>query len=572
YGSPSSPNPDDYAFGWLANNTIAENTSGTGDGLYLLGSTVTLLNNIVVSHTEGIRAASSNSGADVRYTLFYGNGQDTTGFGTITNTHPIAGQSPLFVDPTAFDYHIWPHSPAVDAGDPTGAPPAPSVDIDGEPRPMGGGVDIGADEVGCTVQLNDGPTYPTVEAAVRAVTQPSDVVRVSGMCLAHDVELTQTLTLEGGWSRDFNRHDPQARATLNAQGLGRVIEIRGGAPTVAYLNLVNGQTDADGAGVYAHSGATSPTLYRNEIYSNTADDDGAGVYISAAEATLDGNAIHHNATSSYGAGGGVYYSGQVLLLRNSHIYSNTSGIGGGGGVYCDSDDATLTGNEITANRTTNTGDGGGVEIGGFAGATLEGNTIRANTAHRNGGGVFVDYQSDITLTNNVVADNVCCQAQYSVGGAGVWLGTGDHILRHNTLANNEGGDGAGIRLGGDAVLTNTIVVSHSVGITLASTGSSAVLEGTLWHGNGQDYGGPGTLVTGTIDLHQPPAFADAAHGDYHLQAGSPAVDAGVALPAVRLDRDGNPRPDCAAWDIGAYEVQGLPCWRIYLPLTLRAGS
>jgi hypothetical protein len=96
-----------------------------------------------------------------------------------------------------------------------------------------------------------------------------------------------------------------------------------------------------------------------------------------------------------------------------------------------------------------------------------------------------------------------------------------------------------------------------------------VLEGSLWHANGLDIGGVGTFATGTVDLHLPPAFLDAASGDYHLQAGSPAVDAGVALPQVDRDRDGNPRPDCVAWDIGAYEAQALPCWGVYLPLTVK---
>jgi hypothetical protein len=35
----------------------------------------------------------------------------------------------------------------VDAGDPAGVPPAPSNDIDGDSRPFGDRVDIGADEL-----------------------------------------------------------------------------------------------------------------------------------------------------------------------------------------------------------------------------------------------------------------------------------------------------------------------------------------------------------------------------------------------------------------------------------------
>jgi hypothetical protein len=50
-----------------------------------------------------------------------------------------------------------------------------------------------------------------------------------------------------------------------------------------------------------------------------------------------------------------------------------------------------------------------------------------------------------------------------------------------------------------------------------------------------------------------PLFANAAGGDFHLTAQSPAVDHGKASAAV-TDADGNPRPQGAAFDIGAYEL------------------
>ncbi len=50
-------------------------------------------------------------------------------------------------------------------------------------------------------------------------------------------------------------------------------------------------------------------------------------------------------------------------------------------------------------------------------------------------------------------------------------------------------------------------------------------------------------------------FVDATHHDYRLVAGAPAIDAGVLLPAVTLDRNGVRRPVGAAYDIGAYEWQ-----------------
>jgi hypothetical protein len=56
--------------------------------------------------------------------------------------------------------------------------------------------------------------------------------------------------------------------------------------------------------------------------------------------------------------------------------------------------------------------------------------------------------------------------------------------------------------------------------------------------------------TGTI-LNKDPMFVDYKNSDYHSQAGSPLIDAGV--PAVINDLDGKLRPNGAATDIGCYE-------------------
>ncbi|GAB4252746.1 MAG: hypothetical protein Kow0027_17640 [Saprospiraceae bacterium] len=55
-----------------------------------------------------------------------------------------------------------------------------------------------------------------------------------------------------------------------------------------------------------------------------------------------------------------------------------------------------------------------------------------------------------------------------------------------------------------------------------------------------------------------PLFSSAptTSGDLHLQAGSPAIEAGTSMGAPATDLDGNPRPSICAFDIGAYEFQG----------------
>jgi len=50
-----------------------------------------------------------------------------------------------------------------------------------------------------------------------------------------------------------------------------------------------------------------------------------------------------------------------------------------------------------------------------------------------------------------------------------------------------------------------------------------------------------------------PKFVNFAAKDFHLQVGSPLIDAGVTLAEVSDDLDGNPRPQHHKYDIGAYE-------------------
>ena len=43
--------------------------------------------------------------------------------------------------------------------------------------------------------------------------------------------------------------------------------------------------------------------------------------------------------------------------------------------------------------------------------------------------------------------------------------------------------------------------------------------------------------------------------DLHLQSGSPCKDTGTATGAPSDDLDGQPRPSCSGYDMGAYEYQ-----------------
>ena len=150
-------------------------------------------------------------------------------------------------------------------------------------------------------------------------------------------------------------------------------------------------------------------------------------------------------------------------------------------------------------------------------------------------------------------------------------------LLHNTLARNRNffgthvGEEYGVLVTGKSTvwLTNTILVSHTLGI-LVTAGSTATLEATLWGSgawaNVTDWGGAGTILTGTINLWGDPAFVNPDGGEYHILGPSAARDRAVEA-GVSVDVDGDPRPVGAGPDLSADEW--VP--HLYLPLLVRGG-
>ena len=257
---------------------------------------------------------------------------------------------------------------------------------------------------------------------------------------------------------------------------------------------------------------------------------------------LNNNVIHHNSGSTYGSLGTVALDQSPVTLNGNLIYSNT--VTHGGGLSLSYSDATFNNNVITGN--TAVGNGGGLELRASS-PTLNGDIIRGNTAGW-GGGLSMENESDATLNNVVIADN-----QAIIEGSGLYIKSCSPLLLQTTIARNSGGDGSGLYVTdygwyySSVVMTNTIIVSHTVGITV--TGSSTVtLDTTLWHGNAADWSGN---VSSANDYHQDPGLSS---DGYHLITGSFAIDRGVVPAAgVTVDVDGDARPQGAGFDIGADE-------------------
>lgn len=119
----------------LLHATIAGNTGGTGSGIELYGSAAALTNTIVVSHATGI-TVSASSVATLNGILWFGNGSDTEGPGSITVTDQHTGDPAFAAD----SYHITAGSAAIGKGVSAGV----TTDVDGDHRIVP--PDLGADE------------------------------------------------------------------------------------------------------------------------------------------------------------------------------------------------------------------------------------------------------------------------------------------------------------------------------------------------------------------------------------------------------------------------------------------
>jgi hypothetical protein len=290
---------------------------------------------------------------------------------------------------------------------------------------------------------------------------------------------------------------------------------------------------------------------------------------------VEGNRIEYNlaqarlASFNGAFGGGIvcYYSDDAAF-RNNVIRHNTANAqmssGGGGGINIStSDRVRVQGNTLEGNiaAEVSSGWGGGLMVSDSQDLLIDANRVLSNSA-MDGGGLYIISDSSFTMTNNIVAANI---SSYEGGGVAFSVSASEGItgtLMHNTFAaNNQGSDKGRSAIQIDdpyvsLVLTNNLIYSHTYGVIVVPT-STVRLYNTLFYANDTDTSGAGEIYTTDPITGQDPLL----DADYHLLAGSPAIDAGVDA-GVSVDIDGDPR--VGRPDIGADER-----FAVFLPLIIK---
>jgi len=318
-------------------------------------------------------------------------------------------------------------------------------------------------------------------------------------------------------------------------GAGAYLYCQAATATITNTTFSSNSTSGSRGGACYLSGRIT-SLTNNTFSNNSADGRGGGIYVEHAweTATLTSNTFSNNSASS--TGGGAYIDAVpdgVIIATNNTFSGNSSG-GFGGGAYATSDLESLTfTNNTFSDNSANSGGGLYVSPGRGTG-TVANNGFTDNSADY-GGGIYVwGHTSTTTLTNNVFNKNTA--ADYG-GGAYAYLNQfGTLNLTNNTLSDNStAGDAGGLYVylwesTNTANIYNNIIWGNTaIGVTadlyVNDDGDTSGTGGPVDYycndcGDFDIYDGD-NLHHGD-NINQDPLLT----ADFHLQAGSPCIDAG----------------------------------------------
>ncbi|MBU0492079.1 MAG: right-handed parallel beta-helix repeat-containing protein, partial [Chloroflexi bacterium] len=217
-------------------------------------------------------------------------------------------------------------------------------------------------------------------------------------------------------------------------------------------------------------------------------------------------------------------------------------------------------------------------------------------------GIYVDAEAehlfDIEVYQNLVHDieamgfslaseqgglleNICLYNNVAYNDlVGLWLSAccitthpfQDITIINNTLAYN-GRDGWGGGIGIENTQVQNVVIRNNIcsqNIYSQMAADPSILpELTVDHNLTDGDRDPEFEFYGVGDLVDvSPTFVNPLLSNYHLLAGSPAIDHGSAVVAPGADFDGQARPYGAGYDIGADEYVPLTNF-VYLPITFK---
>jgi hypothetical protein len=207
--------------------------------------------------------------------------------------------------------------------------------------------------------------------------------------------------------------------------------------------------------------------------------------------------------------------------------------------------------DVTVDRSTLRGN-----LGGGIHASMGKLSVTRSQIVGNGEGGVLLTSCDFSLVNDFIVKNGTNSGTY--GGVFVNMnppsGTAGGRFEFNTVSDNQAGDGfsRGVR----CEVTTTLnfrnnIVYHNAQDSHPETIGQVSGSNCKW--TYSDIGPGPIMVSGEGNTNLDPTFKDPMSADYHLVAASLAKNAGTTSD-VRVDFDGDTRPQDIKFDMGADEV------------------
>lgn len=353
----------------------------------------------------------------------------------------------------------------------------------------------------------------------------------------------QTITVTNGWT-DANDDsalrisgnvtvDGGTGVTINLSApVARRLFLNGGTLTLRNLTLSGADIRGRQSGGALWSTGTG-TITNVRFINNRADHGGA-IY-NLGTMTVSGSSFENNATAASGHGGAIW-SNNSLGISGTSFSQNTAGQLGG--AIASFNGLTVTDSIFSTNSSGF--NGGALRLEGSA--SISGSTLSNNSAANGGGGLIS--HGTTTLTNVTIANNTALDA----GGAQFFEGTAS--LRYVTIARNTATNtGGGMFVNSASVTAINTIVSGNAAATNVNLGGNALNAASSNNVLNLSAAAAGI---GVLANNGGPMQTIA------LLAGSPAINAGVAVSGVTGDQRGTPRgarPDAGAFEFTDFAPQ-----------------
>jgi hypothetical protein len=289
----------------------------------------------------------------------------------------------------------------------------------------------------------------------------------------------------------------------------------------------------------------------------------------AADVVVRGNEVMQQ-RSFAGAGAITLPNVNDLVIENNDIHDNQKNAG----VIQGDLNVTVRGNRVWRCSRE------GIWFMGAANGRIEGNTVHEiKGVHSNGISAYQD-SADIVISGNVVYDTNSPLTIQNINNLAVYnnifIGTGENNVNewpsdttggtiafyNNVMVMNDRNASLNI---GDSANAQYIVVNNILDGG-GCDGDNCTRSHNIYTGLGwwqEDRYGWSLGEAEVVQEDLAAIFVDPAALNFRPLEGGPAVDTGMAVDVFGTDIEGTPRPQGAAWDIGAYEFYlGVPEWDV----------